>query len=107
MRVEEAREDPDAQPAVAALGDAEQLQRQAELLRVGDVVGLDLGDPLTGDVVEGHRGPEGQPGEDRHLRRRVCALDVVGRIGLRVAEFLGALAGRPHTARRCWPSPRG
>ena len=41
-RVEEAGEDADADPAVAALGDAEQLQREAELLRVGEVVGLDL-----------------------------------------------------------------
>ena len=93
VRIQEAGEYPDAEPAVAALGDAEQLQRQAELLGVGDVVGLDLGDPLVGDVVERHRGAEGQPGEDRHLRRRVGAVDVVGRIGLGVAELLGAAQG--------------
>ena len=92
-RPDDVEEDADAQPAVASLGDPEQLQGQAELLRVGDVVGLDLGDPLAGDVVEGHRGAEGEPGEDRHLGRGVRALDVIGRVGLRVAEFLGALEG--------------
>ena len=88
--VEEAGEDADADPALAPLGDAEQLQREAELLGVGEVVGLDLLDPLVGDLVEGHRGVEGEPGEDRHLRRRVGAADVVGRVGLGVAELLGA-----------------
>ena len=88
--VQEAGEDADADPAVAKLGDAEQLQREAELLRVGEVVGLDLGDPLVGDVVERDRRVEGEPGEDRHLRRRVGAADVVGRVGLGVAELLRA-----------------
>ena len=44
--VEKAGENADADPSVATLGDPEQLQRQAELLRVREVVGLDLGDPL-------------------------------------------------------------
>ena len=46
--------------------------------------------PSIGDVVERHGRAEGQPGEDRHLRRRVRAVDVVGRIGLGVAQLLGA-----------------
>ena len=103
--VEEAGEDADADPAVAPLGDAEQLQREAELLRVGEVVGLDRLDPLVGDLVEGHRGVEGEPGEDRHLRRGVGAVDVVGGVGLGVAELLGPRqhllvggAGRRHLA---------
>ena len=33
---------------------------------------------------------EGEPGEDRHLRRRVGAADVVAGVGLGVAELLGA-----------------
>ena len=86
--VEKAGKDADADAAVAKLGDAEQLQREAELLRVGEVVGLDLADALVGDVVEVDRRVESQPGEDRHLRRGVGAADVVGRIGLGVAELL-------------------
>ena len=103
--VEEAGEDADADPAVAALGDAEQLQREAELLGVGEVVGLDRLDPLVGDLVERDRGVEGEAGEDRHLRRGVGAVDVVGRVGLGVAELLGPRqhllvggAGRRHLA---------
>jgi len=72
--VEEAGEDADADPAVAALGDAEQLQREAELLRVGEVVRLDRLYPLVGDLGERDRRVEGEAGEDRHLRRRVGAL---------------------------------
>ena len=89
-RVQEARKHANADPAAAALCDAEQLQRQPELLGVGDVVGLDLGDPLVGDVGQGHRRAEGEPREDRHLRRRVGPAHVVGGIRLRVAELLGA-----------------
>ncbi len=61
--------------------------------RVGDVVGLDLGDPLVGDVAEAHRRVEGEPREDRHLRRCVGPPDVLGRVGLRVAELLRARQG--------------
>ena len=103
--VEEAGEDADAEPSVAAFGDAEQLQREAELLRVGEVVGLDRLDALEGDVAERDRRVEGEPGEDRHLRRGVGAVDVLGRVRLGVAELLGPLqhllvggAGRGHLA---------
>ena len=50
--VEEAGEDADADPALAPLGDPQQLQREPELLGVGDVVGGDRLDPLEGDLVE-------------------------------------------------------
>ena len=103
--VEEAGEDANADPALVALGDPEQLQREAQLLGVGEVVGLDLLDPLVGDLAQRHRGVEGEAGEDRHLRRGVGAVDVVGRVGLRVAQLLGAGqhvpvggAGRRHLA---------
>ena len=88
-RVEEAREDADADPAVAALGDAEQLEREAELLRVGEVVGLDLVIPSNATSSSADRRVEGEPREDRHLRRGVGAADVVGGVGLGVAELLG------------------
>ena len=50
--------------------------------------GGDVLDALVADLVEVHRRVEGEPGEDRHLGRRVAAGDVVGRVGLRVAELL-------------------
>ena len=46
-------------------------------------------DALVADVVEVHRRVERQPREDRHLRRGVLAVDVLGRVGLGVAEPLG------------------
>ena len=52
-------------------------------------------DALVGDVVELHRRAEGEPGEDRHLRRGVGAADVLGRVGLGVAELLGLRQRRP------------
>ena len=58
------------------------------VLRVGHVVGGDLLDPLVADLVEVHGRRERQPRQDRHLRRRVLAGDVVGRVGLGVAERL-------------------
>ena len=103
-RVEEAGEDADADAAVAAFGDAEQLQREAELLGVGEVVGLDRLDPLVGDLGEVDRGVEGEAGEDRHLRRRVGAADVVGGVGLGVAELLRPAPAPRRSRRRSPPS---
>ena len=57
-------------------------------LRVLDVVGGDVLDALVADLVEVHRRVEREPREDRHLRRRVLAVDVLGRVGLGVAELL-------------------
>ena len=44
--------------------------------------------PGVPDVVERDPRAEGDRGEDRHLRRRVCAGHVLGRIGLGVSEPL-------------------
>ena len=76
------------QPAVEPLGGADQLQPEPELAGVLDVVGGDVLDALVADLVEVHRRVERQPGEDRHLRGGVLAVDVLGRIGLGVAELL-------------------
>ncbi len=76
------------EPAVDALGRPDQLEPEAELVRVGDVVGRDVLDALVADLVEVHGRVEGQPGEDRHLGGGVAARDVVGRVGLGVAELL-------------------
>jgi hypothetical protein len=92
--VEEAGKDANADLRVAdPLGDPEQLQREAELLRVGEVVRLDLLDALIGDVLQLHGRPEGEPGEDRHLRRGIGTADVIARVRLRIAEILGLLQG--------------
>ena len=76
------------QAAVDALGRPDQLEPEAEVVRVGDVVGRDVLDALVADLVEVDRRVEGQPGEDRHLGRGVAARDVVRRVRLRVAERL-------------------
>ena len=94
-------------PSLEPLGDAQQLQREAQLLGVGDVVGLDLGDPLVGDVVELHRGVEGEPREDRHLRRGVGPADVVAGIGLGEAQLLGPGQHLARSRRRFAPSRSG
>ena len=89
LAVEERRVHAHADAAVDALGGADQLQPEPELVRVGHVVGRDVLDPLVDDLVEVDRGRERQPGEDRHLGGGVAARHVVGRVGLRVAQLLG------------------
>ena len=88
-RVQERRVDADRQAVADPLGGADQLQPEAEVAGVLEVVGLDLLDPLVADLVEVHRRVERQPGEDRHLGRGVAAVDVLGGVGLGVAEPLG------------------
>ena len=84
------------------LGRADQLQPEPEVARVLQVVGLDLLDSLVTDLVDVDRRVERQPGQDRHLRRRVVAVDVLGRVRLGVAEplCLGERRGERH------PGPR-
>ena len=94
----------DRQAAADPLGGADQLQPEAELARVLEVVGLDLLDPLVADLVEVHRRVEREPREDRHLRRRVAAVDVLGGIGLGVAEPLGLGQRVRRTSSRSAPS---
>ncbi len=76
------------QPAVAALGGADQLEPEAELARVLQVVDVEVLDPLVADLVEVHRRAEREPREDRHLGGRVAPGDVVARVGLGVAAAL-------------------
>ena len=49
---------------------------------------LQVLDALVADVVDVHRRAEREAREDRHLRRGVGAADVVGRVGLGVAQAL-------------------
>ena len=87
-RVQERRMHADRQPAADPLGGADQLQPEPEVARVLEVVGLDVLDPLVADLVDVDRGLERQPGDDRHLRGGVAAVDVLGRVGLGVPEPL-------------------
>ena len=71
-----------------------------------DVVAGDRGDALVADVVDVHRHLEREPREDRHLRGRVGAADVIDRVGLGVAQplrlgerLLVVAAGAGHLAR--------
>ena len=56
--------------------------------RRGDLLVADRLDALHVDPVERHAGAEGDGGEDRHLRGRVEAGDVLGRVGLGEPESL-------------------
>ena len=89
VAVEERGVHPHADAAVDALGGADELEAEAELPRVLHVLARDVLDPLVAHVVEVHGRVERQAREDRHLGRRVLAVDVLGRVGLRVPEPLG------------------
>ena len=88
-RVQKDRVHSHRQAVVDPLGGADQLELEPEVARVLEVVGLDVLDPLVAHLVEVHRGVERQPRDDRHLRRRVAPVDVLGRVGLGVPEPLG------------------
>ena len=60
----------------------------AQLLRVGEVDGVDSGDGLGGDSVGIELGVESDAREDAEFGAGVVAVDVGGRIGLGVAELL-------------------
>ena len=66
----------------------DQLHVHVERARGGDVRLADALDPLDRDVVEPDARAERDGGQDRHLRRRIDAADVVGRIRFRVAKPL-------------------
>ena len=87
--VKEGRVDTDAEAAIDALGGADQLEAEAELSGVLEVVGGEVLDALVWDLGEAHRRVERQPRQDRHLGGGVLAGDVVGRVGLGVAKRLG------------------
>ncbi len=76
--------------AVEPLGRGDQLDPVAELARDGRVDRLQLLDALERHVLEGDAGVERDRREDRDLGGRVGAVHVLGRIGLGVAELLGA-----------------
>src|SRR5256885_11320240 len=68
--------------------DRQQLDRVAELGRVGNVHRRDAGDAFDVHVLEVHRRPEGEVHQDRQLVGGVDALYIERRIGFRVARLL-------------------
>ena len=91
--IEEGRMHPDGQATVDPLGGPDQLEPEAELTRVLEVIGLDVLDPFVDHLVDVDRRVKCQPGQDRHLGCGVRAIDVVGGIGLRVPQALRLLKG--------------
>ncbi len=88
-RIQEGRVDANREPVVDPLRRPDQLELQPQIVRVLQVVGLDVLDALVAHLVEMHRRVEGEPGQDGHLGRGVASVDVLCRIGLGVAETLG------------------
>ena len=89
------RVDPRLDPRAVLLRDRQQLDRVPELLREGDVLLVDLPDPLDEDLLRGNVPAGRKPDEDRELVRRVDPVDVERRVrlgesgGLRLGEDLG------------------
>jgi hypothetical protein len=83
------RVDPRLDPGGALLGDRQQLHRVPELPRERYVLGRDVPDPLDVDVLQGAPPAGGEPDQDRQLVRRVDAVDVERRVGLRQPRLLG------------------
>jgi hypothetical protein len=80
---------PHRQSAAATLGGADQLETEAQLARILEIGDVQVFDALVADIVQVHRRAEREPCEDRHLRGRVPAADVVARVGLGEAAALG------------------
>ena len=76
-------------PVGRALGDAEQLDAEAEFVGRGEIGESDRLDALDRDRGRVDPEAEGEGGEDGELVRGVEAADVEGRIGFGVAETLG------------------
>src|SRR5258708_14273144 len=81
-------------PLGGPLGDAEQLDTVAQLLRVADILLGQPRDTFLVALVELHRHAEGDRRHDGELVRGVDSFDVEARVGLRVAELLRFLEHR-------------
>ena len=88
LLVDERRADADVDGVADERRRADEPDDRAERSRGLDVLRTQPFDALVGDVVDEHARAERDGREDRHLRRRVGAVDVLRGIGLRVAEPL-------------------
>ena len=66
----------------------QELDRVAQVLRVGEVARCEPADPLTRDRLRRDDDVEGEPAEDRELVGGVTPVDVGCRVGLGVAQAL-------------------
>src|SRR5512141_2300757 len=100
------RGDPRFDSRAVLLRDRQKLDRVPELLREGDVLLVDLPDPLDEDLFRGNVPAGGDPYEDRELVRRVDPVDVERRVrlgetgGLGLGEDLGERLPLPGHARQ-------
>ena len=81
--------DPGLNLAFGQLADGQKLDAVAELAGELDVQAADAGDPLGIDAVEVDARAEAERDQDRQLVGSIHPLDVKGRVGLGVAQFLG------------------
>ena len=87
--LDERRPDADVDAAVHERGGADEPDDHAEVARgVRRARGVIVRDAAVVDVLEPDARAERDRRENRHLRGRVGAVDVVGRVGLRVPELL-------------------
>lgn len=94
VRGNHGRMDADVNLAIDLVGDGEELDGVAHILRMPEIHGLDGANALREDVIECHAGVEGDGGENRDLRGSVIAVDVGRRVGLGITELLRALEHR-------------
>src|SRR5512141_2143836 len=100
------RGDPRFDSRAVLLRDRQKLDRVPELLREGDVLLVDLPDPLDEDLFRGNVPAGGNPYEDRELVRRIDPVDVERRVrlgesgGLGLGEDLWERLPRPGHARQ-------
>ena len=93
-----------AMPSPESARVREQLDRVAELARERDVVVVQRVDALERHVVDVQVAVERERGEDRELGRGVGAADVLGRVGLGVAELAAPRRARRRSSARRAPS---
>ena len=86
--VDESRADAHVDRVVDERRGADQPDDRAERASRLDVLRPKPFDPLVRDVVDEHARAERDRCEDRHLRGCIGAVDVLGRIRLRIAEPL-------------------
>ena len=102
VAVDEGGADADVDAVAHEAGASDQLHVHVERVRRRDVVERDVLDPLDGDPVDRDARAERDRREDRRLRRRVEAGDVLCRVGLGESEPLRL--GERVPVRAC-PSP--
>ena len=84
-------------------GNADKLDPEAELRRIGEIDRRHVTDTGNRHPVELRCLAKGDGGEDGQLVRGVDAVDIKRRLGLGIAELLRIRTGRRQTPRRSFP----